>query len=271
MRTSFFKIACLAAIVGLAFTSCKDENTTTDGKYTVRVVSDNEQQGKAYGSGEFEAGTTTRIWGTPEVGYQFDHWNDGNTENPRNITVNANVTYTAYFSVVGSGGGTTDTTGPGGEPGSVSANYTINGDSYTGIAVISYGGDNSGSGLFDLIILTGEGGESDPLFAAWVLPQPGTQGFNQGANCMFLENANDFVDVERNGQTLQFPHYQTNSNCNYSINVTAFDMTAQSVTLTASGQMLDIRRAEAGEGLNFINFSCAIEGNWQYPQAPTSK
>ncbi|MCQ2329442.1 MAG: T9SS type A sorting domain-containing protein [Paludibacteraceae bacterium] len=34
---------------------------------------------------------------TPLSGYQFSHWNDGNTDNPRNITVTADATFTAYF------------------------------------------------------------------------------------------------------------------------------------------------------------------------------
>ena len=268
MKTNIFKILCLTAIVGMTFVSCKKEPAATDGKkYTVTVVSANEQMGKAYGGGQFDAGTATRIWGTPELGYQFVRWNDGITENPRNITVNSDITYTAYFAEIGGG---TDTTDPGDTPGPFTASYTINGTTTSGIALISYGGDNN-TGLFDLIILTGEGGESDPMFAAWVRPQAGTQGFDMGANCMYLENANDFVDVVRDGQTMQFPHYQTNGNCTYNINVTAFDMNAQTVTLTASGQMLDIRRAEAGEGMNFIDFSCSIDGNWQYPQAPSTK
>ena len=86
MKKNFlFRLLCVTLLAGMVFVSCKRENVTT-GKYTVTVVSANEQMGKAYGGGQFDAGATVRIWGTPEIGYQFERWNDGNTDNPRNIT-----------------------------------------------------------------------------------------------------------------------------------------------------------------------------------------
>ena len=254
---------CLALFAGMAFASCDKENN--DEKYTVTVNSADESMGKAYGGGQFDAGTTTRIWGTPEVGYQFDRWNDGSTENPRNITVNGDVTYTAYFKTIGGGdnpGGGGDNPGGGSDTaGYFTASFTVDGVTYSGIALISYGGD--GSGLYDLQIITGEGGDTDPRFGIWVLPQAGTQGIGQGANCYYLENVNDVVYTS-NGE---FPHYQTTGNCDYSINVAAFDLNNQMVSLTASGELFDIRRAENGEGVHKINFSVSIDGYWQYPSS----
>ena len=37
------------------------------------------------------------ISATPNYGYHFDHWNDGNTSNPRTITITEDKTYTATF------------------------------------------------------------------------------------------------------------------------------------------------------------------------------
>lgn len=264
MKKQIFRALCLTLFAGLAFASC-DKEENNNGKYTVTVNSADESMGKAYGGGQFDAGTTTRIWGTPEVGYQFDRWNDGNTENPRNITVNGDVTYTAYFKTIGGDNPGTDTTGGGDNPGNFVASFTVDGSTYSGIALISYGGD--GTGLYDLQIITGEGADTDPRFGVWIRPQTGTQGINQGASCYYMENIDDVVNTA-NGE---FPHYQTISNCNYSINVTAFDLNSQMVSLTASGELFDIQRAENGEGAHKVNFSVSIDGYWQYPSTPSDK
>ena len=44
-------------------------------------------------------GTVKHISATPKTGYHFVKWNDGNTDNPREITVNADITYTATFAI----------------------------------------------------------------------------------------------------------------------------------------------------------------------------
>ncbi len=65
--------------------------------YTVTVVSNNTAMGTVTGGGTYEQGTTVQISAIPNNGYHFDHWSDGNTQNPRNITVNSNISLTAYF------------------------------------------------------------------------------------------------------------------------------------------------------------------------------
>ena len=65
--------------------------------YTVTVFSNNTTMGTVTGGGTYEQGTTVQISAIPNNGYHFDHWSDGNTQNPRNITVNSNITLTAYF------------------------------------------------------------------------------------------------------------------------------------------------------------------------------
>ena len=277
MKKNIIRILCLALLAGTLFAACEKENSNN--KYTVTVNSADETMGKAYGGGQFDAGTTTQIWGTPEVGYQFDHWNDGNTDNPRNITVNGDITYTAYFTTVGGGdipggggdipGGGGDIPGGGGDnPGDFSAILTVNGIPYECIAVISYGMDQETGSLLSLQLILGEGSETDPSFYLYILPQSGIQGFNQGASCSFIENADDFV-MASNGN--EYPHYQTISSCNYSINVNSIDMSSQYVSLTSSGELFDIRRAENGEGAHTINYSVTLEGYWQYPSSPSDK
>lgn len=67
--------------------------------YTIYVQSNVAEWGHVYSSGENEyaAGSTAVIQASPLYGYEFRQWSDGNTDNPRAITVNANATYTAIF------------------------------------------------------------------------------------------------------------------------------------------------------------------------------
>ena len=39
---------------------------------------------------------------TPNEGYEFTGWNDGNTENPRTVTVTSDTAFTAIFTASGS-------------------------------------------------------------------------------------------------------------------------------------------------------------------------
>ena len=65
--------------------------------YTITVVSSNEEMGQVFGGGIFAQGAQTQISALAYDGYMFTGWNDGNTDNPRTITVTGNATYTAQF------------------------------------------------------------------------------------------------------------------------------------------------------------------------------
>lgn len=64
-------------------------------QYTITVSAG--EHGSASGSGTYDYGTSVQITATPDTGYEFTQWNDGNTSNPRTITVTGNATYTAAF------------------------------------------------------------------------------------------------------------------------------------------------------------------------------
>ena len=72
----------------------------TASTYTISVLSSNNTMGSVNGSGTFEENTTITITATPNQGYKFVSWNDGNTQNPRQITVTGNATYIANFSSI---------------------------------------------------------------------------------------------------------------------------------------------------------------------------
>ena len=65
--------------------------------YTVNVLSANDSQGTVLGAGIYEAGSEISIAAIPAKGYHFDHWNDGNTDNPRTVVVDRDLTFIANF------------------------------------------------------------------------------------------------------------------------------------------------------------------------------
>lgn len=65
--------------------------------YTISVGSCDAAMGSATGGGSVQCGTSTTITATPNSGYKFVRWSDGNTNNSRTVTVYADATYTAAF------------------------------------------------------------------------------------------------------------------------------------------------------------------------------
>lgn len=96
-----FKFFGMAIVAGLMFTACVDPIEGGDVKYTVTVNANDATYGTVTGGGEYVEGTEVTLTATPNSGYLFEKWNDNNTDNPRTITVTGNVTYTANFAVAG--------------------------------------------------------------------------------------------------------------------------------------------------------------------------
>lgn len=65
--------------------------------YNVEARSSNEELGTVLGGGQFMYGSYTTLSAIPNSGYQFDHWSDGSTENPRGIMIYEDVELTAFF------------------------------------------------------------------------------------------------------------------------------------------------------------------------------
>ncbi len=64
-------------------------------KHTVTVTA--SEGGTVIGAGEYIANRTATLTATPNEGYAFAGWSDGNQENPRTITVTQDLTFTATF------------------------------------------------------------------------------------------------------------------------------------------------------------------------------
>ena len=66
-------------------------------RYVVSLSSSNNSYGTVLGGGTFKKGETATLEVVPSEGCQFDAWSDGNTQSRRTITVEENVSLTAYF------------------------------------------------------------------------------------------------------------------------------------------------------------------------------
>ena len=66
-------------------------------QYTITATSADATMGSVTGGGTYNAGSTVTLTATANSGYHFVQWQDGNTANPRTITVIGNATYTATF------------------------------------------------------------------------------------------------------------------------------------------------------------------------------
>ena len=88
----------LTMVLGvLLLSSCQKE-------FTITVQSNNEAWGSVTGNGTYTKGTVISIGAIANSNYKFQSWQDGNTDNPRSITVEENATYTAIFVEEGNGG-----------------------------------------------------------------------------------------------------------------------------------------------------------------------
>ncbi|MBP5677973.1 MAG: leucine-rich repeat domain-containing protein [Bacteroidales bacterium] len=65
--------------------------------YTITASSADPSMGTVTGSGSYVTGSTVTLTAMPNTGHHFVQWQDGNTQNPRTVTVTDNATYMATF------------------------------------------------------------------------------------------------------------------------------------------------------------------------------
>lgn len=89
---NIFKFFGIAAIASLMLTACGG-----DDMFTIKVTANNSDWGTVSGGGKYAMDETVTLTATPKEGYKFVDWNDGNTNNPRIITVTGDAEYVANF------------------------------------------------------------------------------------------------------------------------------------------------------------------------------
>jgi len=91
-------ILTFTATANASFTANFSAGTPT--YYTVTTQPNEAGRGTTSGGGtNLTYGSTVNISATPNEGYVFTQWNDGNTSPSRTVTVTGNAVYTAYFNV----------------------------------------------------------------------------------------------------------------------------------------------------------------------------
>ena len=69
-------------------------------QYTITVLPNDPALGTVTGGGTYPQGSTIEISATPFENVAFRGWDDGNTDNPRSITITSNMTFTALFEAI---------------------------------------------------------------------------------------------------------------------------------------------------------------------------
>lgn len=80
--------------------TCKINNVYLDVTYTIPTFTLTVTAGTGgtvSGGGTYESGKTATLTATPNTGYKFVQWSDGNTSATRTVTVTGTSTYTATF------------------------------------------------------------------------------------------------------------------------------------------------------------------------------
>ena len=72
-------------------------------QHTIIALSDDTTMGYVEGSGIYTEDSTATLTAHASDGYLFTHWMDGDTTNPRLVTVTSDSIFTAYFEVDGGG------------------------------------------------------------------------------------------------------------------------------------------------------------------------
>ena len=81
----------------LNLTAIFEVDNSTPASFMIVVVANNAAYGTTTGTAVYEAGTEAIISAVAAAGCYFAKWSDGNTDNPRKITVSSDLTITAIF------------------------------------------------------------------------------------------------------------------------------------------------------------------------------
>ena len=82
----------------ISFRNIRAQAEYTLKRYTLTLSA--TEGGTVSGAGTYDSGTVVTLQATPQPGYRFVRWSDGNTNAARTITLTENSSYTAYFEPV---------------------------------------------------------------------------------------------------------------------------------------------------------------------------
>ncbi|MCQ2276864.1 MAG: hypothetical protein MJZ87_07980 [Bacteroidales bacterium] len=219
----------LSLIVMALFASAMLFTACTHEQYTITANANDATMGTVNGGGTYDVNSVVTLTAVANEGYEFVAWNDGNTENPRQITVTADAEYTATFQrILPAGVYVSYNNAAAWEAGTVDAAFWTS--------------DN----VYDVFAMQDPNGENYPI--ADVAP------FNQGTGS-FSDNYTE--DAGWTNSTFAWVEYYEDSYLynqegqqfgdwwakNATINVSAFDATAMTVSANVNATMFDAAEA----------------------------
>jgi len=247
---NIFKFMGVALIAGsMLFVACgkdepEDNNTTEETTYTLTLKVNDAAMGTVTATPQkeaYKAGDTVVLTATANEGFEFANWSDGNSDNPRTVTVTANATYTAQFVA------------------STPNHSTVTFGEDTWEATI-LGGYVSTSNWMQLYIFENV---QDPTKAHVMIQGPKTTGqYTMGDDnswlAFYYTNDGDTMTV---GDDTDIAVWQP---ANFSMNIAEIDLNNLFIEFTAEAMFVNYSEYLAGGAAAATrkNFSADVKNNW---------
>lgn len=229
---NIFKFFGIAAIASMMLVACGEKVT-----YTITTNVNNPEMGTVTGGGVYEEGDVCTLTAVPNEGYTFANWTDGNTDNPRTITVTEDASYTANFVAV------------------ITDHATVNFGETTWEATFVGAGTYEGN----LIVRLYQDQTANDKPSVYMVSGKtvGTHTYVQGNGLnIFYFNYNDDYTAY---QGTNYPTWQTETHTQV---ITAIDMNAQTFTYTSNSTVFNL--ADYLQEIdNTKALTTDVSGEWQ--------
>lgn len=214
----------------MMFTSCGGD------KFTITATPADATMGTVTGGGQYEANATVVLTAVANEGFEFVKWNDGNTENPRTITVTENASYVAEFAAVAAVGTT---------------KITFNGNSWNAANQLGY--DYTSDGYITFVIFKTANDANDIYLQGFLESTPcqgATYESTSGDYFKYYDANNTWVDEDGAlGQGAGAEFYRYNAVAETFVeNINAVDLNALTINATWSEDIFDIANYVANGG-----------------------
>lgn len=222
----------------MLFTSCGKE------QYTITVNANDAAMGTVTGGGTYDVNSVVTLTATPNEGYEFVAWNDGNTDNPREITVTADAQYTATFQA--SAGKTT---------------ISFRGNSWDAANLL--GVDYSDDNYLAYYIFKTANDQEDVYLLGWLQSNTGSYDYNSSEGDYFkYYDPTDLWTDEDNvlGQGVGDYYRWTPISETFVENITAIDLNELTISATWSEDCFDVEQYVAAN-LEDYGTTYTLNGN----------
>ena len=221
MKNNLFLMTIVIAIAVLFFGCKKDQ-------YTISVGVNDPEMGTVTGGGKYDVNTEITLLATPNNGYVFVKWDDGNTDNPRTVVVTQDAAYTAVFDEGG-------------------AMVTFQNNTWKAATIVNT--NSSSSNYLQLEIHKTANNENDIFLSGTIIKEVGNHTFesSQGDYFTYIDPNQTWVDedgiiIDQNGESHPGTRYyvwQVVEN-SFVEKITALDINAKTIDAEWSENLFSI-------------------------------